>query len=265
MPRVPRLRLPRRLDHGEEASIVEHLDELRGRLFVMIGAVAVGCVIGFALHKRLIHALEMQVPKELMARQNGVLLTFTPAEGFLTSLWLSIYTGFILALPVIFWQIWQFFTPAFEKGHAKLIRIFVFVAWILAAIGIVFGYYIVLPAALHFLLGYDSNVYSGNVQAKPFLTFCTHVELAMALIWELPLFVVALTRLGIIRTAQLRSNRRISYFIIACLGVALPGVDPVTVTLETVPLMILFEASIWLSVLLDRRLGASRSRGPAAR
>jgi len=251
--RLPRPRLPRRLDHGEEASLVEHLDELRQRLFVCLGAIAVGVVVGYVLHTRLIDLLKETAPKNALNRQNGELITLTPGEGFMTSLWLSIYFGLILAMPVIFWQIWQFFVPAVDKQHAKLIKYFVFVAWILAAIGIIFGYYIVLPAALHFLLGYDNGTYTGNLQARPFLTFCTHVLFAMALIWELPLFVLGLTRLGILKTDQLRKNRRLGYFIVACLAVALPGVDPVTVTLETLPLMILFECSIWLSVLLDRR------------
>jgi sec-independent protein translocase protein TatC len=259
MPKVPRPKLPRRLDHGEEASLVEHLDELRQRIFVCIAALAVGVVVGFIMHKRLIHWLSLKLPQDKLDQQGGKLITLTPGEGFMTSLWVAVYFGFLLALPVFFWQIWQFFIPAFDRAHAKLIKYFVMLAWVLAAIGIVFGYFIVLPAALHFLLGYDSDTYTGNLQARPFLTFCTHVELAMAIIWELPLFVVGLTRLGILKTQQLRKNRRISYFLVACLAVALPGVDPVTVTLETVPLMILFEASIWLSVFLDRRSARLRT------
>ena len=75
----------------------------------------------------------------------------------------------------------------------------------------------------------------------------------MAIVFELPIFVVGLTRIGIITTNKLRRNRRIGYFVVACIGVALPGVDPVTTTFETIPLVILYELSIWLSVLLDRR------------
>ena len=88
------------------------------------------------------------------------------------------------------------------------------------------------------------------------------VLLAMALVFELPLFVVGLTRLGVVTTKQLRKNRRIGYFIVACIGVALPGIDPVTTLFETVPLAILYEGSIWLSVALDRR--AARSAEPIA-
>jgi len=258
-PRPPRLRLPRRLDHGEEASLVEHLDELRQRLFVCLGAVAVGVVVGYVLHSRLIDLLTQTAPQTALRQQDGKLITLTPGEGFMTSIWVSFYFGLVLAMPVIFWQVWQFFVPAVDRQHARLIKYFVFGAWGLGAIGIVFGYLVVLPAALHFLLGYDNDTYTGNLQARAFLTFCTHVLFAMAIIWELPLFVVGLTRLGILRTDQLRRNRRIGYFAVACLAVALPGVDPVTVFLETVPLMILFEASIWTSVLLDRRSARLRS------
>src|SRR5262245_34878645 len=263
--RPPRPRLPRRLDHGEEASLVEHLDELRQRMFVCLGAVVIGCVIGYVLHNDIIDWFAQQAPEETLAKQGDTLLTFTPAESFLTSIWISIYFGIVLALPVIFWQVWQFFVPAVDRSHAKLIKYFVVLAWALAVIGIIFGYFIVLPAALGFLLNYNSDVFSNSLQAKPFLTFCTHVELAMALVWELPLFIVALTRLGIVKTSSLRRNRRLGYFLVVCLAVALPGVDPVTVFFETLPLVILFEASIWLSVLLDRRAARMRrSRGGAA-
>jgi len=251
--RVPRPRLPRRLDHGEEASLVEHLDELRQRLFIMLGAVVIGVVIGFVLHSRLINELMKTLPQDKLDKQNHRLITLTPGEPFMTSLWVAVYFGFVVALPIIFWQIWLYFVPAFDRAHAKLIKWFVLLAFILAGVGLVFGYYVVLPAASHFLLGYDSSTFTGNIQARPFLTFCTNVELAMAIVFELPLFIVGATRMGIIKTSSLRKNRRLGYFIVACIAVALPGVDPVTVTLETIPLMILFELSIWLSVALDRR------------
>src|ERR1700720_1710154 len=100
-------RLPRRLDHGEEASLIEHLDELRQRLFVCIGAVIVGAVVGYVLHTRLIGWLLLELPRRY--RQLTVL---SPAEAFTTTLWLSIYFGVALALPVIIWQAWSFFIPA---------------------------------------------------------------------------------------------------------------------------------------------------------
>jgi sec-independent protein translocase protein TatC len=246
MPARPRL--PRRLDHGEEASLVEHLDELRSRMFVCIGAVAIGVVVGFVLHRRLIHLLQITLPAK-----HRTLTTLTVGEPFMTSLWLSIYFGILLALPVILWQVWAFFLPAFDRMHAGLIKWFTVLAAVLMVGGVVFGYYVALPAAEHFLTNYDNTVYNVQIQARPFLGFAIAVLFAMGIVFELPLFVVGLTRMGIMTTQKLRKNRRIGYFLVACLGVALPGVDPVTTIIETVPLAMLYEMSIWLSVFLDRR------------
>jgi sec-independent protein translocase protein TatC len=256
MARVPRPRLPRRLDHGEEASLVEHLDELRQRLFVMLGAIAVGMVVCFVLHRRIIHLMEITLPKK-----HRDLTTLTVGEPFMTSVWVAIYGGFILALPIILWQLWSFFLPAFDRAHASLLRWFVLLASILMVVGLVFGYFVTLPAAEHFLTNYDNSIYRVQIQARPFITFCTQVMVAMGIVFELPLFVVGLTRMGVISTNSIRKNRRLCYFIVACIGVALPGVDPVTTIVETLPLALLFEGSIWLSVLLDRR--AQRMRHAA--
>jgi Tat protein translocase TatC len=249
LPRLPRPRLPRRLDHGEEATLVEHLDELRQRLFFCLGTLVVTAVVGFVLHTRLIDLLKEILPAD--ARRNFT--TLTVGEPFMMAIWTSIYFGLLVSLPIIFWQFWLFFVPAIDKAHAKLIKWFVLLAGALMGVGIVFGYYIVLPAATAFLTNYDAEIYLGQIQARPYLTFCMSVLVAMGLVFELPLFVVALTRLGIVKTDRLRKGRRLGYFAVACLVVALPGVDPVTVTLEAIPMFILFELSIWLSVLLDRR------------
>ena len=240
--------LPRRLDHGEEATLVEHLEELRQRLFVCIGALAVGFVVGYVIHRHLIHWLELELPAK-----NRHLLTLGIGEPFITSIWISVYFGFLLALPVFLWQAWAFFIPAVDKSHANLLRAFVLFASFLVVAGVAFGYFVALPAAAHFLVNYDSSVFNPQIQARPFITFCTHVLLAMALVFELPIFVVGLTRMGVLTTARLRRNRRIGYFIVVCIAVALPGVDPVTTSIEAAPLLVLYELSIWLSVLLDRR------------
>ena len=255
---MPRLTLPRRLDHGEEASLIEHLEEFRVRLFVIIAAVAIGAVVGFAIHKHLIHWLELDLPKKF--RDN--LTYLTPTEAFTTVLWLSIYFGVIIALPVIFWQIWGFFIPAIEAGKVKLMKWLVVLASFLAAGGVLFGYFIVMPAALKFLTSFDNEQLTYVPRAKDYLSFCVHVLLAMAVVFELPVFMVGLTQLGILTTDKLRKNRRIGYFACGVLGMAVaPSVDPVTTVLQAAPLFVLYEGSIWLCALLDRR---SRTRQPTA-
>jgi sec-independent protein translocase protein TatC len=247
---VPRLRLPRRLDHGEEASLVEHLDELRQRLFIVIGAVAVASVFGFVIHTHLIHWLTLDLPPKY--RDN--LIYLSPVEGFTTTLWISIYFGFAVALPIVFWQVWSYFIPAVSSDKTRLLRGLSLLAGVLAAGGLLFGYFVVLPHALDFLTSYNAGQLHYAPQAKPYLGFCVHILLAMMIVFELPVFTVALTRLGIMTTQKLRKNRRMGYFLCGVVGMAVaPSVDPVTTTLQAVPLFVLFEGSILLSAFLDRR------------
>jgi sec-independent protein translocase protein TatC len=104
-----------------------------------------------------------------------------------------------------------------------------------------------------FLTHYDDNHYNVQIRARDYLSFASMVMIAVVVVFEVPIFILALVRLGLLSSRKLRKNRRIGYAIMAALAVALPGVDPVTTILEMVPLMLLFEASIWLSVLVDQR------------
>jgi sec-independent protein translocase protein TatC len=159
----------------------------------------------------------------------------------------------LLALPVLLWQLWAFLAPAVEPGAERRVRSFVLFAAGLLVAGIVFGYYVALPAAIHYLTNYDKAYFNIQLRASDYYSFVVMVLLAMAIVFELPIFILALVRLGILSTGQLRRNRRIGYFIVACVGVALPGIDPITTVIETIPLWALFELSIWLSILAERR------------
>jgi sec-independent protein translocase protein TatC len=242
-------RLPRRLEHGEEATLVEHLDELRTRIFVCLGALLIGLIVGYVFHDHLIHWLNRPLPEGRVGRP----ITFGVAEPFLTSFKISLYAGFLLALPVILWQGWSFLAPALEEASQRRVIGFVFLATGLLVAGIAFGYFVALPAAVHYLTNYDKQLYDIRIRARDYYSFATMVMLAMAVVFELPILVIALVRLGILSTARLRRERRLGYFIVACIAVALPGIDPVTTVIEAIPLVILYELSIWLSVLLERR------------
>jgi sec-independent protein translocase protein TatC len=241
-------RLPRRLGHGEEATLVEHLEELRQRIFVSLGALLVGFVATYAIHRHLLHWLNRPLPAHV-----GKPITLGVAEPFLTVMKISLFGGLILAAPVILWQFWSFFAPAVDERQERRVRYFVLFAAALLVGGIVFGYFVALPAAVHYLTNYDSKEFNIQIRARDYYSFTTMVLLAMGVVFELPVFVLSLVRLGILSTRQLRSNRRMGYFVIACVGVALPGVDPITTVIETVPLWVLYEGSIWLSVLMERR------------
>ena len=242
------MRLPRRLGHDEAAGLVEHLGELRARLVVVLIALAAGFGIGYGFHHQLIDWLNQALPAH---RRKPV--TFGVAEPFMTSLKVSLYAGFAIALPVILWQIWSFLAPAVRKGAEKSIFGFVAFASLLFAAGIAFGHKVALPAAVHFLTNYDSGIYDIQIRASSYYSFALLSLLAVGIVFELPVFILGLVRFRILTAAKLRRNRRIGYVTMAALAVALPGVDPVTTVFEMIPLMILFEGSIWLSVIFERR------------
>jgi sec-independent protein translocase protein TatC len=246
------MRLPRRLGHDQEAELVGHLDELRSRIFVAGGAVLVTTIFAFTFHRSVIQLLVDQLP-----RNHRQLLTLGVAEPFTTSLKVSLAVGIALALPIVLWQLWSFLAPALTPATQRGIAGFTIFAAALMAGGVVFGYRIALPAALHFLTNYDNSVYNVQIRAADFISFAVLVLAACGAVFELPIVVLGLVRVRALTSARLRRNRKIGYFIVACIGVALPGVDPVTTVMETIPLAILFESSIWLSVTFEKRWFAS--------
>src|SRR6266550_9122105 len=140
------MRIPRRLRHGEEATLVEHLDELRQRLIVSLAALVVTTTVAFVFHAHLVRWLEGALPPE--RRQ---LLTLSPAEPFLTSFKISLMAGIGLALPILLWQLWSFLAPAFEENSQRTVAVFVTFATGLLVAGVAFAYWLVLPSALGFL------------------------------------------------------------------------------------------------------------------
>jgi sec-independent protein translocase protein TatC len=248
----PRLRrLPRRLGYGEEATLVEHLDELRSRLIVSIVAVGAFFPLAYVFHERLVEWLMRPLPAD------RELVTLGVTEPFTTSVKVSFYAALALAFPVLVWQAWSFFAPAVEEGRQRIVARFVALATLLFAGGMAFAYFIVLPKALDFLTSFDEDLYNIQIRASYYLSFVSLMIFATGLVFQLPIFVIALVRIGILTSSQLRSNRRIGY--VALLGgvILLPTVDPVSLLLEVAPLWILFELSIWLSVVLERRWQAS--------
>lgn len=242
------MKLPRRLAHSEPVELVDHLGELRARLFVSLGALTAGFAVGYAFHARLIGLLNQALPA---GRRHPITLGVT--EPFTTSIKVSLYAGFALALPVLLWQAWSFFAPAVAAGTQRAMGWFIVVSTLLFAGGVVFAYRLALPAAVHFLTSYDSGLYDIKVRASSYYSFALLVLLAVGLVFELPIVMLGLVRLGVTSSAKLRRNRRIGYVAVAALAVALPGVDPVTTMFEMVPLFVLYESSIWLSVFFERR------------
>ena len=239
--------LPRRLYHGEEATLVEHLDELRSRLIIALLAIVPAFLLAFALHEHIMDWLTGPLPDDRR------LVTLGVTEPFTTSVKVSLLAGLALALPVLLWQVWAFLAPAVEPHFQRIVLTFIVLATALFAAGVVFMYYVVLPRALDFLTSYDEELYDIQIRASYYYNFAAVTLLAGGLAFLLPIFVLGLVRLRIVTSDRLRANRRIAFVLLLVFAILLPTVDPVSLAFEVVPLVLLFELSIWLSVLMERR------------
>ncbi len=237
------MKLPRRLRYGDEASLVEHLDELRSRIIIVLAALGVTTAVAFAFHVHILNALNRLLPPN----HRHDIVTFNVTEPFVTSLAVSVYAALVVTLPVLLWQLWAFLAPAVVEHVQRTIA------------GLTFGYFVVLPAALHYLTNYDSHQFHILVRAQSYYSFTATVLLAMVAIFEVPVVVLGLVRVGVLTSRQLRRNRRWGYFVVAILALGLPGPDLVTTSLELLPMWAIYEGSIWLGVLVERRVALAQA------
>jgi len=239
--------LPRRLDHGEEATLVEHLEELRSRLIIALLAIIPIFLVTFAFHERLMSWLTGPLADDKK------LVTLGVTEPFTTSVKVSLIAALAFALPVLLWQAWAFFAPAVQPHFERIVLVFVTLATALFICGVAFMYIVVLPRALDFLTSYDAELYDIQIRASYYYTFAAMTLLAGGLAFLMPIFILALVRLGVLTSDQLRRNRKIAFVCLLVFAILLPTVDPVSLAFEVVPLVLLFEMAIWISVFMERR------------
>ena len=303
----------RPIGHEDRLSIVDHLDELRNRLFVCLAALAVAFALCYWQNGHLLDLLNKPLHSVPVAGSNkigglaranvgaskaigdaakqfralssssdlsasdravfgqaasdlsqaakalpqktppNVPVTLGVGEGFTTTLTVTFYAAVLLTLPVLLYEIYAFVIPALSDSERKVARPVVIAAPALFVVGVVFTYIIVLPAAVKFLQGYNSDQFDNLVQAKPLYSFEVVTMGAIGLAFQLPLALLGLRQLGVINGSTLTRHWRYATVILAVIAAAMPGADPVTTGLETAPLVILFLASIVLLKLADRR------------
>jgi sec-independent protein translocase protein TatC len=225
----------------ERLTLVEHLDELRTRIFVCLAALGVAIGLCFWQNHLLLDLMNNALP---VGKEP---ITLSPTEPFLTTLKISAYAGIIIALPILLYQLYAFLLPALSTAEKRVIVPFLVLVPILFIGGVVFGYFVVLPAAIKFLLNFNSDQFHIQVRASEYYGFATLTLLAMGLVFQVPMAILAVTRLGIVSVDQLRKNRRYAYLALAVVAMLLPGTDPLTMLIELVPLLILYELSIVLA------------------
>jgi sec-independent protein translocase protein TatC len=236
----------RPVDFEDRLTLVEHLDELRTRLIICGIAFAVAFGLCFWQNDLLLDIANEPLPGD----RNPI--TFGVAEPFTTSITVSAYAALVLSLPVILYQAYAFLLPALTLREKKFVVPFLVMIPILFIAGVVFAYFVVLPPATKFLLDFNNDQFNIQVRARDYYSFFTLTLGVMGLIFQLPVGILAVCRLGITTPEQLAKNRRYAILILAVLAMLLPGTDPVTMLLELAPLIVLFEASLLLARAFGR-------------
>jgi sec-independent protein translocase protein TatC len=179
-------------------------------------------------------------------------VTLGIGEPFTTTVTVSLIFALILALPVLLLQLYGFLVPALDPVQRRHFRPMALAVPGLFVVGVAFGYFVVLPAAVRFFQNFNSAEFNVLVQASQYYKFAATTLLAMGLVFEIPVAILAITRAGVITPAQLRRNRRYAAGASALVAAVLPG-DVVTMLLETVPLYVLFEVSVLIATISERR------------
>ena len=227
--------------HEDQLPVVDHLDELRSRLLVAVAAFIVAFGLTTWQSDLVLEILNAPLPGGQQP------ITLSPAEPFITTLKNAAYAALLLTLPVVLYQAYAFFVPAFSPKERKVVAPLLLMVPVLFIAGVVFCYLVVLPPALDFLLSFNASEFNTQLRAKDYYDFMTLTMLALGLGFQVPVGVLALTRLGVVTAEGLRHSRRYAIVAIAVLAALLPTLDPVTLVLEMVPLLVLYEISIQLA------------------
>jgi sec-independent protein translocase protein TatC len=248
----------RPVSHEDHLTLVEHLDELRNRIIVCAVAFAVALGLCFWQNHLLLEIASGPLPDD-----HKELLTFGVTEPFTTTLTVAAYGAIVLSLPVLIYQVYAFVLPAFSDSERRLALPMMLLAPLLFLAGVAFAYFVVMPAAVKFLLNFNDGQFNVQVRARDYYSFFSTTMLAGGIVFQVPMAILAVTRLGIVSVAQLSANRRYAYLAIAVLAAALPGVDPITMLIEMVPLLGLYELSILLARAFDRPRAAGGTVKPS--
>ena len=190
-------------------------------------------------------------------------VTLGVGEPFTVTFKVVGYAALLVSLPFLLWQAYAFVLPAFSPRERQIALPLMAMVPFLFVAGVVFAYYMVLPNAISFLQNFNDDNFDILLQARDYYKFSIMVLAAMGLLFQVPIGILAITRVGIVTPRQLRKNRRYAILVIAVVAMLLPGQDPVTMLLLMAPLLVLFEGSILLAAVVDRRVERSRAREEA--
>ncbi|MGH7458839.1 MAG: twin-arginine translocase subunit TatC [Longimicrobiaceae bacterium] len=242
-----------------EMPFLDHLEELRWRIIWSLAAVVVGTAIGYFLVERfdVLGLLIRPIDPFLV---DSKLKYLNPIDPFIITLKLAVVVGLILAFPIVVYQVWTFLSPALTRREHRVIVPSLYFGLLLFLAGVALAYFAVLPLALEFSMGFQQESLEQSIVIGEYLSFTIKLLLAFGIVFELPIVILVLSVLGLVTPEFLRAQRRWAIVIITIGSALITPPDLVSQIMMMIPMLFLYEVSIWLSALVTRR----RSEEPAA-
>jgi sec-independent protein translocase protein TatC len=225
-------------------TFLDHLEELRKRILYSLIALGLAAVVGFFFSQRVLDLITRPVPS---------LVFLAPAEAFVVQLKVALVTGLFLAAPVIFYQFWRFVRPALQKHEVKYIASAVVVSSVLFVAGVAFAYLVVVPVAMKFLLGFETPKLHAMISISEFVGTVGAFLLACGVIFQIPVIMFFLTKLGVVTPKLLMKNQRIAVVLVFIVAAILSPPDVFSQVLMAIPLLVLFELGVVASFLARAR------------
>jgi sec-independent protein translocase protein TatC len=229
---------------------MEHLEELRQRLVKSAIAVAIGFIIAYTFSEKLFIILVKPL-KNAMGSNERLIFT-NLAEMFITYIKISVIAGILFAAPVIFYQFWKFVAPGLYDHEKKYVFPFVFFSTILFVGGALFGYFFVFPFGFKFFLSFANEYVMALPSVKDYFSFSIKLLFAFGIIFELPIFMFFMAKIGLITSETLKKYRRIAIVAIFIIAAILTPPDAFTQIMMAIPLLILYEISIYVCKISEK-------------
>lgn len=246
----------------DKMPFTQHLEELRRRLIICAVSVAVGFVVCYAFKETLFEVLIKPWVEALPKGQEAKLIYTAPAEAFFTYMKVALLGGTALATPIIIYQIWRFIAPGLYENEKKYLLPVVFASSVFFIGGASFGYFFVFPAGFQFFTSFANEYITPTITTREFFSFSVRMLLAFGLVFELPVFMFFLAKLGLISSDYLRKKRRYAIVLIFVVAAAAtPSPDVFSQCLMAGPLLVLYELSVWIVYLFGKKEKRSASAG----